>query len=481
MADVTGRIYEAFTEFLLRRLEYRDEWTPGTGSQYLYEKHRDALCHTDSSICPHAADCDALARQNQTPYGPWYKPDFLVVNEADTPVSCLHVTHWSNPRDSHRKFWRTVEDHFQFKTLFGPEFLSVNLVFVALRDSSGPRIVRDTKELLDLAGWAPTNGTVLSVSFDATLLFPVHYPVLEAYAAHLNGKVVPAGPRQRRRFYNEQWELLCGSDPAVRSAVDTAADLLRQALSSPPHPRYPAAAVRRLQDVCFRGRQRAVGVTETASRYRKGIQHAFILREAINRHFGKLLHPDLACWNLLNAPARLSRQQFAATLGLPPGFPTTQVDDFIDTLASIPVQMDQRQPLFLLDAAAGVGTGGTSGFVKWNDDLALFLQGLTKLATSDRTSFQQALTALFSRYLRAQGMGDVLADLSDPQRIVQKVQYVRQNYVGVKDKAKFVGGLAADLLTPGARPSHQQLVPDVHNWVADLMLEFYDQWCASRS
>src|SRR5262245_1001653 len=99
MADVTGRSYEAFVEFLLRRIGYRDEWTVGNQRQYLYEKHPEALCHQIQGICKQAASCHEFSKRHGLKYGPWYDPDFFIL-EREQPVACIHVTHWSNPRSS---------------------------------------------------------------------------------------------------------------------------------------------------------------------------------------------------------------------------------------------------------------------------------------------------------------------------------------------------------------------------------------------
>src|SRR4051794_24316373 len=106
MADITGRLYEAFTEFLLRRIGYQDEWAGEAERRYLYEKHPEARCHLAAGICKHASECHSFSKRTGLSYGPWYDPDFFII-ETDRPTACLHVTHWSNPRSSQYKFWRT--------------------------------------------------------------------------------------------------------------------------------------------------------------------------------------------------------------------------------------------------------------------------------------------------------------------------------------------------------------------------------------
>ena len=311
MADVTGRAYEAFVELLLRLLRFRDEWTEGKGADYLYERHPEAHCHVSKNICPHAADCDAFSNANRIPYGPWYDPDFFLL-DGMKPLAALHVTHWSNPSSSQYKFWRTIEDHFQYKVHFGREFLSINFVFLALDVGEEPRFVTDSQELLSLHGWKPATGSVLAVSFDSSMLFPLDYAPIETFVTALPPKI-PGNSRKKRELLNNLWETLYAKNVVVRRHVNEAAKLLRKALTNPPSPRYTGAAITRLQDVCWKGRQRSVGLHTTATRYRKGIQHAFIIRELVARALSGKVDPDAALWSILKRRTPLSVETLPST------------------------------------------------------------------------------------------------------------------------------------------------------------------------
>jgi hypothetical protein len=466
MADVTGRIYEAFTEFILRRLGYRDEWTEGDGKQYLYEKHRPALCHTSTGICAHAKECHDFSTKNGIEYGPWYDPDFFIL-EQDKPTACLHVTHWSSPGDSHRKFLRSIEDHFQYKNVFGHSFLSVNLIFVALDATQTPQLIQDSNSIIEISGWKPAVGAVMATNFDASILFPKSYSPLEKFVTALPAKI-PSPPRLRRQTLNNTWENLYSTDQEVRTAIDQVVDLFQQGLSVSPHPRLGPIAVAHLQSVCFRGRQNTAKLQTTCSRYRKGIQLSFILRELISRHFGKNVNPDDALWNILTSSPRFGWNDFGELLGTASHVSDNHINAFREALAAVPVKTDKQQAIFLLNNMAGLE------HADWESDFKQFILGLRTLSSDDIKSFRIALNELFANYRSAYGMTDTLSDLADPARVTRKVEYVGQNYIGIADRDEFIDKLSSDLLRPGDTPTHQKLVSDQHNWVADILLGFYD-------
>ena len=105
---------------------------------------------------------------------------------------------------SQLKFWRTIEDHFQDQINFGRNFLSINLVFVALDTNEVPTLVKDSKEIIKLQGWKPAVGSV--VSFDSSILFPVNYYPLEQFEKLLPKKI-PSLSRKKRELFNSIWKL----------------------------------------------------------------------------------------------------------------------------------------------------------------------------------------------------------------------------------------------------------------------------------
>ena len=266
MADVTGRTYEAFTEFLLRKLNYRDEWTEGNSPQYFYEKHPKALCHENKGICKNSYECHEFSKANGIPFGPWYDPDFFIMRN-NLPLAALHVSHWSNPMASQLKFWRTIEDHFQYKINFGRNFLSINLVFVALDTNEVPTLVKDSKEIIKLQGWKPAVGSAFAVSFDSSILFPVNYYPLEQFEKLLPKKI-PSLSRKKRELFNSIWETLYKENEIIKKSVKKLVTILNNALTSNPNQRYTKESIHKLQDVCWNGRKKTINIHHTFSRYR---------------------------------------------------------------------------------------------------------------------------------------------------------------------------------------------------------------------
>jgi hypothetical protein len=465
MADVTGRSYESFVEFLLSRLGYRDESTAGTGRQYLYEKHPEALCHRSQGVCKYSSECDVFSKEKGLPYGPWYDPDFFVVDD-DRPFGCLHITHWSNPRSSKYKFWRTIEDHLQYKTQFGRKLLSINLIFAALDPGQSPRRVDDLEQAVRLHGWDPAIGTMAAVSFDSSILFPLDYGPLTDFAAVVP-TTLPGNARKRRLACLAVWDELYRTRKSLRNSVDRSTELLEKALSATPNSRYTSSALERLQEVCWIGRQRAGGLHPTETRYRKGLQHAFIVRELIARAFGRRIDPDDALWSILNSNPRFPWKRFRAILTASATISDIEIEALRAHLAAIPIQIHKRIPIYLLNGNAGLEHS------EWNSDFKRFIIGLKYLPADALANFRTTVSELFSNYRQAYGIDWVLADLAEPKRIEHKVEYVRANYISIKSNTAFIKALASDMLTPGTTPQHQTVVKDTSNWPIDIMLSFY--------
>jgi hypothetical protein len=467
MADVTGKIYECFTEYLLRRVG----WARGPGSdeprEFLYEQAVAARCHTAKAICPHADECSSFSKERGLRYGPWYKPDFFLTDGA-IPFGCIHVAHWSSPKQSCYKFWRTIEDHLQYKTLYGHGFVSISFLFEALDPGEPPELLQDGSELKELHGWSPANGTMQATSYDASILFPLQFGLLHAYVNALPSPMPKLSAARRRDLYHETWESLYQTNPVAKQQVDGCADLLRKALELGPHPRYTSASVQQLQAVCFRGRQLAADARTTCSRYRKGIQHAFIIRELIGEYWGDRVDPDAALWRILSTSPRFQPRRFASLLGLSDEATDPHLEDWCSLLSALPVKMVHRNPIPLLDTTSGVG-----GMVSWDPDTRTFIQSLQSLGESDLATFRGHIDALFEQYRGAYGMGSVVRDLAHPERVHAKVEFVRSRFLGLELGA-FTEALVPEMLSPFNTPSHQEVVPDTHNWPLDVLLVMFD-------
>jgi len=463
VADVTGRSYEAFVETLLRRLGYRDEWTDGAGHQYLYEKHPESTCRHSTAVCKHAVECTELSARAHLSYGPWYDPDFFLM-DGTSPFGCIHVTHWSSPSDSTRKFWRSIEDHLQYKTFFGPSFLSVNLVFEGLDRLANPRLIYDSDELIALHGWKPAVSSALCVSFDGALVFPRAYAPIEALTRGLP-KSLPKNSRARRELYNRTWEQLLQSSARSLEAVDEIVAMLRVLLTKRrlTLSRLSRTAVQEMQSTCFRGRTLSTTLRSTNSRYRKGIQHVFIVHEALARSVGannsknvlaKLIEQGGRLpWKKLN---ELSGDRVDASLGS-----TWQL------LAELPVQIAKGAGVFLLDPKGGLEQA------RWNPDLAAYFNALRALPSKDRADFIDSVCALYDEYRSAYGVKDVIDDLLDPNRVERKLDYVATQYLGGGNRNSFVKRLSKDLRSPEYSPPHQLVESGATSWVVDILMSFF--------
>ena len=184
--------------------------------------------------------------------------------------------------------------------------------------------------------------------------------------------------------------------------------------------------------------------------------------------FGSRVDPDAALWSILTSNPRFSWKALRGILGATKSVDDAEIDALRNQLASVPVQMVKRKPVYLLSGAAGLE------HAEWNPDLKQFILGLRYVKSEDLASLRRAVEDLFTSYRTAYSMHWVLADLADPERIRRKVEYVGSRFVGLTDKATFITRLTEDLLDPGRRPAHQSVVEDMHNWPPDVLFAFYD-------
>jgi hypothetical protein len=467
MADVTGKVYEQFVEYLLRRVGWAAGPNSGVNEEYLFGKAVPARCHTSDKICGHAKECATFSKKSSLPFGPWNNPDFFLT-KLGSPFGCVHVTHWSSPKQCCYKFWRTVEDHFQYKTLFGHDFLSISFLFEALDPEEQPRLLQDNCDLMSFHGWTPANGTMHATNYDASLIFPLNFKLLQSYADALPSPMPELSAARRSELYHTTWESLNDASPVAKKQITHSIDLLRQALQSAPHPRYSEAAVSHLQDVCFRGRQLAAGLQPTCSRYRKGIQIAFILREVIGEYWGEQVDPDEALWRILTSPSRFPVKGFRQLLGLSERTTNSDMASWVTLLTRVPVRMVNKVPVSLLDTTAGVG-----GMVAWDPDTSMFIHAVRGLESNDLAMFREHVDALYEEYRQAYGMAALVQDLAHPNRVETKVQFVRDRYLNLS-LDDFVGALVPEMLSPYNQPSHQDIISDPYNWPLEVILTMFD-------
>jgi len=468
MADVTGKTYERFTAFLLSRIGWAQGPGSGENKEFLWGKNIPARCYTSTSICAHAEACSVFSKKQKLPYGPWNDPDFFLIESSD-PFGCIHVTHWSNPRASQLKFWRSIEDHFQCKTFFGHRFLSINFVFEALDEDAPPRLLQDSHELVRIHGWNPATGSMHATSYDASILFPLRYTPIQAFIASLPTPMPKLSTAKQREFYTDVWDTLCNSDHQVRDQIYECVELLGEALQFDPNPRWTPAIVRQLQKVCFRGRQMVPGSRTTFSRYRKGIQHAFIIRELIGAYWGDdLVDPDEALWRILTTTSRFPTSNFRSLFGLSDQTTDAELTVWGDLLSKVPLRMIQRVPVPLLDTTTGIGE-----MVAWDPDTSTFIQSVRGLTKEDLEALRRHIEALFKEYREAYGMASVIKDLASPSRVEDKIKFVRERFMGL-ELDNFIEALVPEMLSPYNTPSHQQVATDSHNWPLDVLIVLFD-------
>ncbi|MEO1256322.1 MAG: hypothetical protein AAFY41_15745, partial [Bacteroidota bacterium] len=393
MPDITGRIYESFTEFILQLLGFQDESCNTADDRYLYEKSTEATCYKSKTICPFSQECREYSRKHDLPYGPWYDPDFLIFR-SNKPHAAIHVTHWSSPGNSPFKFWRTLEDHFQYKTLFGAKFLSVNFIFVALHESSEPQRVL-TLEKLELHGWKPAIGSLYASALDGTILFPRFFSPLEKLACKLPSP--PKNPMKKRVFYRTHWENLYRNDIQVKEDCDKVSEMLASILCSSPSPYYSHKVITHLQKTCFEGRQRTVASKSTETRYRKGIQYSYLLREVSSLFWNEDIDSELLLWEILSIKPRFSDSKIQSIIKNHTDANPEKIKEFISVLMSLPIQIKKFEPYFLL-RRDGVG------HLKWAEDFGKFIESLKKLEKRELDDFKVNVTNLFKSYQNSYGL-----------------------------------------------------------------------------
>jgi hypothetical protein len=212
----------------------------------------------------------------------------------------------------------------------------------------------------------------------------------------------------------------------------------------------------------------AVGSQTTCSRYRKGIQHAFIIRELLQQYWGDRVDPEAALWAILTNNSRFPGEDFRSRLGLASQVPQSDLDSWIDLLASVTVRTVQHVHVPLLNPTAGI-----DGMVAWDPDTRMFIHSMASLAPPELAAFRQQIEGLFEEYRNAYGMVSVIQDLASPSRVEAKVQFVDERFVGL-ELEDFVEALAPEMLSPYSSPSHQTVAPDDHNWPVDVLLVMFD-------
>jgi len=456
MADITGQSYEGLVRFLLERLF---EVHANRNLEAHFEKHFLAKCFHDEKICQHSKECSAISKAEKLDYGPWYDADFILTKKS-IPFACIHVSHWSSPSDSSRKFWRTIEDHFQFKTLFGRSFLSLNILFEALPDQHSPAFVTELNDKLDLHGWKPAVGSAFVDAFDGTIIFPKRYEPIEAFREEASGIKIQ-NKTQRYKAQRDVWVTLCEKQKGIASQLEEASNMLLQLIEVEPDNRFGEDVVAHLQDICFAGRKSAVKLRNTHTPYRQGVQHAYILSKTCDKFASSRSHSQRLFRFFLDFGERLLTKKAVSELK---GAGVAHPDAFLDVVTNIPVRIEKGRVVTLVLPTAAMG------HMALNPAFAAISETLRLGEESAREQFFENMRELFDNYGNISGVPDAVNDLTDRDRVAKKISYAKSKLFEAFSLEGFTNALVKEAVIPGYIAPHQTVIASEYNWFIDAIL-----------
>jgi hypothetical protein len=378
--------------------------------------------------------------------GTYIQPD-LVLRKNETETAVLYSTHWSNTRDSKRKFWRTWEEQAQQRVSIGDSFLAVNCVFEALPNGSNPMLCfsavelpldpnREPKRPIQLEGWDPGIGWALIESFDINILFPKGYSAV-----------------QEVNDYEE------GDHDASTT------DLLREALACSPKKSF------RTQWNTLRTIKSAAPAVPrttptTASRYRIGLLHVYLLCRVLEMRSKKKLPVPEVIETLVKVAG--DKLEMSKLRRQPPfdKFSSEELGELLDVLASVYVRKGSKPEAFCTLRSFSMGAN-TLKEVTFNSDLKMCVEDLKAHVKSK--GFVAAIENAFGRFDRAFGITEAIADLAFPDSVDDKTTFVAQHLIPLKTKAKDLGD-ALWSLSKATDAKRKAVSPHIQNWHFELLL-----------
>jgi hypothetical protein len=381
--------------------------------------------------------------------GTYIQPDLvMMVDERVTAV--VYSTHWSNTRDSKRKFWRTWEEAAQQKVVLGPDILSINGVFEALPQGSDPGLYVTSDDLptdksraqplpMQLNGWDPGIGWALLEAFDVSIVFPVGYAPVVSVRGFVEGE------------HDEPTSLL-----------------LDQALS-----RKPKAYLRRQWSILATVRTNALvrmpEFEETHSRYRIGLLHVYMAYKLLCR-----IATDIPV-DLREFVTALTEEVFEIIelekLAKKKPFKDIEISQTIkafEAMSSLYVRAG-RNPQMLCNVTEVPTVAKPQGIhkLRLNDDLRTCLQDL-RVHVGYR-GFVDVLQRTFDKFDEAYGVEDALDDLASDNLVESKERFVREHLADVladPDRLRLRLQAYADASSQARRAvsTHGQ------NWVLEMIL-----------
>jgi hypothetical protein len=378
--------------------------------------------------------------------GTYIQPD-LVLRKNETETAVLYSTHWSNTRDSKRKFWRTWEEQAQQRVSIGDAFLAVNCVFEALPAGSKPMLCFSAAELpldpnrvpnrpIQLEGWDPGIGWALIDSFDINILFPKGYDPVEEVNDYEVGDHDASTTALLRKA------LACSPKKSFQSQWNT----LRTIKSAAP-------AVPRTTPT-------------TASRYRIGLLHVYLLCRVLEMRSKKKLPVPEVIETLVKVAG--DKIEMSKLRRQPPfdKFSADELSELLDVLASVYVRKGSKPEAFCTLRSFSNGSN-TLKEVTFNSDLKMCVEDLKgHVATK---GFVAAIENAFGRFDRAFGVAEAIADLAFPDSVDDKTTFVAQQLLPLKAKAKELGD-ALWSLSKATAANRKAVSPHIQNWHFELLL-----------
>ena len=378
--------------------------------------------------------------------GTYIQPD-LVVQKEDSVVAVIYSTHWSNTRDSKRKFWRTWEEQAQQRVALEKEFLSVNCVFEGLPKDSAPQIfmtaselpkdkMRDGEKPIQIAGWDPGIGWALIESFDVNILFPRGYEPV--------GKI---------NNFND------GEHDSVTTK------LLKKALSKKPKP-YFASQWKTLRKNRNDAPSVPRGIPNTGTRYRIGLLHVYLLCRIIEFRSGKKLPIGdviTTLTELAHSEIDLRKLIRKAPFNL---FRYFQLEELFESLSGVYVRKGNNPKFFCNVRRFSVGSNAKLG-VSFNDDLKICVNDLN-VHLKD-TKFLISVQNAFDRFDKAFGVHESIEDLSIPELVERKVRFVEKMLLPHVNDPQKLGSLLRSFYLP-TEGSRAKISSHVQNWHFEILL-----------
>jgi hypothetical protein len=376
--------------------------------------------------------------------GTYIQPD-LVLRRGETVEAVLYSTHWSNTRDSKRKFWRTWEEQAQQRVAIDDRFLAVNCVFEALPPGTKPFLSliadqlpldqsRDGVRPIQLEGWDPGIGWAMVESFDVTVLFPKGYPPISDVIQFNTGD----------------------HDPVTTG-------LLRKALMCRPK-EYFGTQWGELIKIRNRARKLQRGVPETRTRYRIGLLHVFLLHRLFSLRSGH----DMPLKQLIERLTEIGQSEtdLRSLRRTPPFdlFSEGELEELLVALGRVYVRKGSKPAFFCKIRKFSEGTK-TLKKISFNDDLKICLLDLRSHLT--RVGFIKGVTNAFTRFEGAFGVREAIEDLAQPSLVERKVIFCEKELKPIVADSLSLGKRLRELAYPDSRKS---VSLQRQNWHLEILL-----------